>query len=446
MSDVQGIILHNILKDPTSSLEIWPKLKVYFFNADYSHIYLAISKHYNKYQKLPSFEELKITTRDMSLVQKVRALELLSVPEDIDNEIALEALTDQYTQDEALEHILGFLDKLPKYDTADVKLKFAEILQDLEEKTDTAEDIILMSDIMTMDEEEIHSKVILGLNNQWDAQTGGVSLTELIMIGGHRGSGKTITACNVVTKQYEHGDIGLIFTIEMRHREIYNRIISILAEVNNNRLKRGKCTPDELERVARVKSDFFVDSEEVYQDYLKHKDFQKFEVGLISSKSLKPDNQTIIVDNQYLTMADIDMNISKFKLRFGKKLKVVVVDYVNQIQIKDIYDWKSQVMLSKGLKSLARKHEVVMVTPYQTDKSGEARFSKGLLDAPDISAELKGHDTYINIKSTKTRDYKPFEFNAPIDWETFRMYPQDAIIETDDSKKDSEGADDVPWM
>lgn len=447
MSDVQGIILHNILKDPNSSIEIWPKLKVYFFNTDYSQLYIAISKYYNKYHKLPSFEELKITTRDEALIQKIRALELLSVSEDIDNIIATEALTDQFTQDEALDQLLVFLDKLPYYDSSDVKKKFAEILQHLEEKTNNSEDIILMNELFVIDVQEIHNKVALGLNNELDAKTGGVALTELFMIGGHRGSGKTVAACNIGVNQYKQGNVGLFFSIEMRHREIFNRFISILAKVDNTRLRRMCCTPEELDRIARTRSDMFEDSEEVYQDYLKHKEYEKFEINLIKSKKLKPDNQLIIVDNQNLTLADIDMNIQKFKNQFGDKLKTVVVDYVNQINVPDIYNWQTQIRLSKELKGFARKHDIVLVTPYQTDSGGEARFAKGLLDAADVATKLVAKDDYINFTSTKTRNIAPFDFNAPVDWNTFEMLATDAIIEKEESEEanDKEKAGDIPW-
>lgn len=444
MSDVQGIILHNILKDPNSAIEIWPKLKVYFFNSDYSHIYLAISKYFNKYNKLPSFEELKIVTRDYTLLQKVRSLELLSIEEDIDILVVAEALTDQFTQEEILDQLLKFLDKLPFYDSSEAKEKLTEILQDLEEKTDDNETIILMNDVFIIDEQELLNKVPLGLNNMLDAATGGMALTELVMIGGHRGSGKTIAACNVTVNQYKQGNIGLIFSIEMRAREIFNRSISILADVDNTRLRRMCCTPEELDRIAKVRSDMFVDSEEIYQDYLQHKEYEKFEIDLVKSKKLKPDNQIIIVDNQFLTEADIDLTIQKFKLKFGDKLKTVVIDYINQMNVPDLYNWQTQVKLSKGFKNLARKHGVLIVTPYQTKLDGEASLAKGLLYAADVSAVLTAHDNYINFKSTKTRNIKPFEFNAPINWDTMRISPQDAVIDQP-STEDKETASDIPW-
>jgi len=440
VSDVAGIVLHNVLKDPISSIEIWPRLKIHFFNSDYEEIFRSINKYYNKHNTLPTFDDLKLTLREQSIIQKIVALELLEVSDDIDNIVATEALTDQYTQDETLTQLSKFIDNIPTYDTMEVKNELANILLDLEQKTETSEEIFLMNDIFVIDNEEIHNRVMLGLNNSFDALTGGLSLTELVMIGGHRGSGKTVAACNIAINQYNQGNVGLFFSIEMRYREIFNRFISILSDVDNNKIKNMRCDPSEYMKIANARSNMFVDSEEVLQDYIRHKNYEKFEIDLVKSKRLKADNQLIIVDNQSLTMADIDLNITKFKMQFGSKLKVVVVDYVNQIQTPDIFDWKNQISMSKGLKALARKHDIVMVTPYQTDTTGEARFAKGLLDAADVAANLEANDDYITFSSTKTRNIAPFQFNAPIDWNTFTLLPMDAIIESDNGEK----AQDAP--
>ena len=440
MSDVAGIVLHNVLKNPESSIEIWPRLKIHFFNSDYEEIFRSINKYYNKHNILPTFDDLKITLREQSIIQKIVALELLDVSDDIDNIIATEALTDQYTQDETLNQLSKFIDNIPTYDTIEVKEELANILLDLEQKTETSEEIFLMNDIFVIDNEEIHNRVPLGLNNTFDAMTGGLSLSELIMIGGHRGSGKTVAACNIAINQYNQGNVGLFFSIEMRYREIFNRFISILSDVDNTKLRNMRCDIDDYMKVANARSNMFVDSEEVLQDYIKHRDYEKFEIDLVKSKRLKSDNQLIIVDNQSLTMADIDLNITKFKMQFGNKLKVVVVDYVNQIQTPDIFDWKNQISMSKGLKALARKHDIVMVTPYQTDTTGEARFAKGLLDAADVAANLEANDDYITFTSTKTRNIAPFQFNAPINWDSFALSPTDAILESNDGEK----AEDSP--
>lgn len=439
MSNVAGIVLYKVLNDPEASIDIWPRLKLYHFNTEYSQIYVAISKYYNKYNKIPSFEDLKITLRDDSLLNKIRALELLTVSDDIDADIATEALTDQYTQEETLEQLSKFVDNIVHYDTIEVKQKLGEILLVLEERTESSEDIFLMNDLLVFDEQEIHNKIPLGLNNTIDARDGGTALTELIMIGGGRGSGKTIVACNVATNQYTQGNSSIIFSIEMRGREIFNRNLSILSGVDNSNIRKMQLSREELNKLASVRSDMFIDADEVYMDYKKDKDYEKFEINLIRSKKLKLDNQLVIIDNQQLTLADIDMNIQKFKNQFGDKLKTVIVDYVNQINIPDIYEWKQQIMLSNKLKEFARKYDIVMVTPYQTDSSGEARFSKGILDKADVAMILKAESDHIHFETTKTRNIPPFTFDAPINWSTLAMSSQDYVS----TGEEGEGAQEI---
>ncbi len=131
----------------------------------------------------------------------------------------------------------------------------------MEELVDHSEEIFLMDELFLMDEEDLHRRVALGLNNTFDADTGGMELTNLVMVGGHRGSGKSLTACNIACNQYEAGEVALFFTIEMRAKEINQRIMSILSGVSNTALKNQRCTPLEMEAVASVRKDFFVDSE-----------------------------------------------------------------------------------------------------------------------------------------------------------------------------------------
>jgi hypothetical protein len=173
----------------------------------------------------------------------------------------------------------------------------------------------------------------------------------------------------------------------------------------------------------------FENSSDLVSEFLRHRDRFKFEETLVRNCVLKADNQMIIVDDRDLTLSGIDLHIGKAKAKFGDKLKLVVVDYLNQIQIEgsDIYDWKPQIEVSKKLKNLARKYEIVMVSPYQIDANGEARFAKGILDAADIALTMEAHDketSAISFQTTKIRGGKEMAFTCPIDWDSLRISPQ----------------------
>jgi replicative DNA helicase len=382
------------------------------------------------------------------------------VPE-VSAEVALDALIDQYTQNETVKLLDKFIDKLPLYDTNEIKENLATIAMTVEEKTHTSEKVFTMADMMLFrhpDELE-KERVYLGLNNTFDAVLGGVARQELILIGGKRGSGKSITSSNIFINQYEAGNSAIYFSIEMTAHEVIERNLSILANVNLQRLKQNKLTDEELLKLVRARAGMFVDADQTVTEYMRHRDKYKFEEQLVRNYQLKPDNQMIIVDDRDLTISSIDLHIGKAKAKFGDKLKVVVVDYVNQIVLEgsDMYDWKPQIEVSKKLKNLARKYEIVLVSPYQIDASGEARFAKGILDAADIALVMEAHDKNsqaISFETTKIRGGKEMTFTCPIDWDTLRISPQSIdrpqakeskkIGKKPDMKQDDSSAD-LPW-
>lgn len=445
--DIGGLVLFKILSNPSESIEAWSKLKISFFSNEYTSIYSSIIKYYNKYAVLPSFDDLEVVTRDGLLKSNLKALSKLEYPDDIALDSAVEALIDEYTQTETLKKLDQFLDSITLLDSEEIKHELANILLHLEEKTHTSEKICLMSDITVLeDDEATATQVPLGFNNRFDAEIR-ASTSELIMIGGMRGSGKSNVALNIYTSQYEQGNVGLYFSIEMNKREVFNRTIAMLAQVPAIKLRNGNLTDAELLRIAKVRADMFLNSEKLYETFLTDQDYKTFEYNLIKNYELKPDNQLIIVDNSRLTLADIDMNIQKFKSQFGEKLKVVVVDYVNQIEIEDIYNWQQQVTLSKQLKNFARKYDVIMITPYQINKEGEARFSKGLLDAADIAMVLNPGDDFIKFDSTKVRHSAPFSITSGIDWNTLKIHPQEHIIQEESKviKKKDKPNEELPF-
>ena len=426
--DTSAVVLNKLLTE--RNLDIWAKLKLVFLDPAYSSLYSVVNKYYEKYSAIPSFDDLELTLREGPASKTLATLRLTEVP-DVSAEVALDALIDQYTQNETVKLLDKFVDKLPLYDTNEIKENLATIALTIEEKTHTSEKVFTMADMMMFSHPEDleRERVYLGLNNGFDSVLGGVARQELILIGGKRGSGKSIASSNLFVNQYESGNSSIYFSIEMTAKETMERNLSILANVNLQNLKQHKLTDDELFRVVKARAEMFVDSGDLVSEFLRHRDRFKFEETLVRNCVLKPDNQMIIVDDRDLTLSSIDLHIGKAKAKFGDKLKLVVVDYLNQIAIEgtDIYDWKPQIEVSKKLKNLARKYEIVMVSPYQIDASGEARFAKGILDAADIALTMEAHDketSAISFSTTKIRGGKEMAFTCPIDWETLRISPQ----------------------
>lgn len=425
--DCSAIVLNKLLQE--RNLDLWSRLKLVFLDPAFSSLYSAVSKYYDNYSNIPSFDELEITLREGPALRTLATLKLAD-NHDISSEVALNALIDQYTQNETVKLLDKFIDKLPVYDSAEIKENLAAIVLAIDEKTLTTEGVYNMADIMLFKnaEELARDRVHLGFNNTFDATLAGVARQELILIGGKRGSGKSIAASNIVVNQYESGNTGVIFSIEMVAHEVLERNLSILANVSHQNIKQNRLTDDELLRLIKARADMFEGADDLVESFKLNRDKFKFENSLVRDKQLKPDNQMIIIDDRALTLTSLDLHLGKLKGKFGDKFTVAVVDYLNQIVVEGAsqFDWQPQIVISKKLKELARKYDIVMVSPYQIDASGEARFAKGILDAADIALVMDAHDKEkgaLTFTTTKIRGGREMTFTSPINWDTLRISP-----------------------
>ena len=138
-----------------------------------------------------------------------------------------------------------------------------------------------------------------------------------------------------------------------------------------------------------------------------------------------------------------------------------VVDYINIIKHEESKDWKSQIVLAESLKSISRKFNLTVVSPYQIDSTGEARFAKGILDSADRSfaffpakeGENREQENKLNIHTTKIRNGKHMSFDVSMNWECVRIEtnqsssindkPHRIAMYGDDEKPYKEGSKDL---
>jgi len=427
--DIGATVLHMLMEE--QSLDGWARVKKDFFEESYSSLYSSIHRFYQEYNKIPSFDQLETVTRDIKTQKDLAALKLLEVPE-IELDLAIDALIDQYSQNETLKLLDGYIGKITVMDSLEVKESLSGIVMKLDEKTHTDEKVSSMGDLLIFQEQgvEEHSCLPLGINNDFDSRIGGAYREELILLGGKRGAGKSLVSANMVANQYALGKTAIYFTIEMTALETFHRITSMLSKVSYANIRKNRLDAKELNAVAKVRSEMFQYSEDIYEQFLDKRDPIEFERKLVTECKLKEDNQIIIVDDRSLSLTGIDLQLQKAKAQFGDSLGLVVVDYVNQVETglgKDIYDWQSQIYASKKLKEFARKYDIAMISPYQIDDSGQTRFAKGLLDSPDSAFLIDAHskeDNAITFTSTKVRSGPDIEFTSVMDWENLKLGPQ----------------------
>ena len=282
------------------------------------------------------------------------------------------------------------------------------------------------------DDKELSKYLPLGLNSEYDSQIQ-FSPKDLVLVGGRRGSGKSVTCCNLASNVYDSGRSALYFTIEMDSRQILQRICSVSTKIPLKRLRSKMLSKDEWSRVAGWWAGRFEGGHELLPDFERTGNFDEFHTKL-TRLELDKEKQIDVIYDPALTLSKIQSELDK---KVGQlDIGVVIVDYLNQVKRHNApsrsgqYDWTEQIEVSKKMKLYAQEYETMFFAPYQTDASGEARFAKGILDAADAAYALETweqQDECMTFNCVKMRSNEMRSFSSVVDWETLKIGPQSQI-------------------
>ena len=361
------------------------------FKHPFKSIFQRIKAHYIKYGSIPSTEELDFLLRERELLI-LRSISLASLADNISLSVIIDKLKEDYSRELIFARLDTYLDNVFDMDIQTQLEELQNVVLSTDKLVNNDCTVVTVDDIKLRD--EANAKLTkLGLNSEWDAQTGGIAPTELLLLGGKVGQGKSLVCCNILVNQLMQGRPCLYFSIEMRAKEIFDRVLSIMSEVPYQKFRLNQLTEEDIRKIYNCYSVFYnnmpsLDSIDEFERAVKQCD--------------KTISQPIIVDNSSLTCLQVDNLVHKYKTAYPN-LEVVVVDYVNQLVQEDMYNWQSQVNAAKQLKNIARKYEVAIVSPYQISDDEVARFSKGLLDAADSAFILEKKESSITFKTKKAR-------------------------------------------
>ena len=441
--NITAILIKKVILEADS--ETWARIRKHYLPSEYHGIYLVINNYFEDYGKIPSFDALKLSIRSDALLNKIYALQLAE-DVDIDNDQLLEYLKNEYTQEEIMDKLEEYLDESIMMESAKENLEnLHDIILHIEDKVELKDPQEDMSKIELFDsEEDIAKQLSLGLNKEYDSMIS-FSPTDYILLGGVRGTGKSLTCSNIAVTAYESGNSAIYFTIEMSARAILQRSCAIATGVSATGLRKRNLSHTDWVTIAKWWSDRFEGGAEAYSKYLKHNDFDALHKDL-SKCSLWPEKQLDIVYEPSMTLAHIRSELDKKVEKI--KPAVILVDYVNQVKRNNFsgggqYDWAEQIEVSKALKSIAQEYKIPVVSPYQIDSSGEARFAKGLLDSADAAFTLNPHekkDGCMTFNCVKMRDAEEVSFTSKVIWSSLKIGPE-TVINPDEKEAAIEGED-----
>jgi hypothetical protein len=427
-----------------SDFDTWARVRKHYLPSEYHQLFDAINKHTTKYHKLPKVEELKLSVRDSTTLDKVYALD--AIVTDAEPFLLLDYLKNEYAQKEALFQLDKWVDQTIAFESAEEVVKSLQgISMDLERKVEIQPESESMQKLSLFESEEQFAKHIrLGLNAEFDATYDFLG-NDYIMMGGKRGSGKSITCNNLAVTCINNGKSAVYFSIEMDARQVLQRHVSIMTGIPYSKLRNKKLSVIEWELVAKFWASRYENGDEHFASYKTHHDFDLFHKAISREELVGP--QLIIVYDPHLTLSKIRAALNKL-IAQEIELGVVIVDYLNQIEregngsTSGMYDWKEQIETSKGIKLCAQDYELPFFTPYQTDAAGEARFAKGILDAADAAMVLEAHDNCITFKVTKMRNADDeVVFCSTMNWSTLTIGPGSA---TPPAKEEEDSDEDAP--
>ena len=446
--NTQAVVLRLLLQSSQCSDTIldFDLARPQYFSDSYRTIRNHIAGFHEEYGRLPTLTDLRIKfSRSSTILSTLDALERHELPEEVELDVAVDTLRDEYAQQITLETISKeLLPNMTISSSEDIVLKLSEIQIAISEKLDSTDKVFTSSDLVFFEseEDEAADMTTTGVSQRWDTEFGGTRTQELVLIGGKRGSGKSVISMNMARAQWDLGNICPYFTIEMTAGETNQRFMASLAGASAMDVRNKSSTPHDVLLLAKARARMFVGGEAVLEKYLEDVDAETCKASdfaLLDQKLMRlpgVENQIVLIDDRSLTIAAIDAHLTALKSKHGDKLKMAVVDYVNQVIVgdkDDMYDWKDQLVVSKALKDLARKHKITIVSPYQIDDNGEARLSKAILDPADYAMVIEKLDKYgiILLKASKVRSISDVTIAVPMHWDTLTLSSEDISSHTD---------------
>lgn len=433
--ELQKLVLKRLLK--SGNHELYTKLTNKYFVGANLILFTKIKNFYKANLRLPSIDEFLTVKKDI-VIQEYLENDLLddSVEQkDIQNDFLISQLQDFCVREETIEFLDKFLEEFESLESFEIMDLFQSHILELNKTAPVTDECFDVADLDLFPKGDSFKLFSSGLSNQYDAYNGGFGLQELILFGGRRGSGKSIITLNMANHRFQQNNTVAFMSIEMRYKEVHDRLVSIISGVPFLNILKNTITFEEKVSIikAKVKNFYEVDMN-IYKaiDILENtKDFQKFETFFKENKPRYKDNRLFIIDDPSLTLNRIDHYCNMFANKHPA-FNMIVVDYLNIIKYPDSKAWQSQVQIAEELKRISRKYDISVISPYQIDATGEARFAKGILDAADRGFNFfppnEDDEDSIVIHTTKIRNGKAMNFDVNMDWNCVRILPESAKL------------------
>ena len=177
-----------------------------------------------------------------------------------------------------------------------------------------------------------------------DGKLSGLHPTNLLIVAGRPGMGKTTLALNIAQNVAVNDIPVAIFSLEMSREEIVTRMLCSLGRIDSQRLRSGRLAESDFTKLSNAASVLY--KKPVYVD-----------------------------DSPGLTVTEIRAKSRRMRRRPG--LGLIIVDYLQLMQGSGGENRQQEIaQISRSLKNLARELNVPIIAVSQLNRSLESREDK----------------------------------------------------------------------
>lgn len=202
----------------------------------------------------------------------------------------------------------------------------------------------LIDGVITVIEKIINREISLtGLPSgftKMDRVTGGFKSKELIIIAGRPGMGKTALALQLAKNIAEFNHAVGFFSLEMSDESLARRYLSNVSGKSNVELLNGKCSLDQLLSTSE----------------------QLLKLGIY------------IDDTSSISIVELRAKVRKLIMQH--QIKAIIVDYLQLMKGEGQSREQEVSSVSRGLKSIAKDMDIVVIALSQINRESEARKDK----------------------------------------------------------------------
>lgn len=272
-------------------------------------------------------------------------------------------------------------------------------------------------------------KMSTGFSNMDKIMGGGWDHATFNIIMGETNVGKSMWLQNLSAKLADEGKNVVFVTLEMAKHKVMKRLAAM----------RFRVDVDNYDEISRDTI------------FIKNK-INELKTMSVSNKLFDGGNAGKIFVKKYptsdCTITDLENYIKKFEEAKKIKIDVMVIDYINLMSIEKGYNLDTMLYLkgkhlAEGLRRLADKYDICMITATQTDKSVWGASDINLDDIPESKAiaesadsvwaiirnpAMKKENTY-KLKILKLRDGEHHEEQIRFDFNTkFLTMENDVLV------------------